>query len=254
MSVTLTTMTTKVRRRLADKTTRRDGTSISNPFYPDADITAAVNDCVRERQPDIIAQDKTFYLRTPAADYIGITNAVAASGLIIANEQYELPTDFKDFVKLVRSDLPGYPVVKKVKHDEQEALKISGAWLFYGFYATYPENVTPTHETCAVVSGVTSNAKTNRLRILPAPASTSYTYRLWYQRQPTEVSSGTHEIDIPDEWQEVIALDAALYLVGTTNERVAGLLAQQRDLALANRAKEQGNRDAGPVIFREARI
>ena len=54
--------------------------------------------------------------------------------------------------------------------------------------------------------------------------------------------------------QEVIALDAALYLVGTTNERVAGLLAQQRDLALANRAKEQGNRDAGPVIFREARI
>ncbi len=247
-------MTTKVRRRLADKTTRRDGTAITNPFYPDADIFLAVADAIRERQTDIIAADRSWYRQQKTADYVGITDAIAASGPIVANEQYDLPSDFKDFEKLVRSDLAGYPVVRKVDHQVQEALRIRGAWLFAGFYAVYPENVTPTYETCAVVTGMSSNSRKNRLRILPAPAATSYTYRLWYQRQHTEATAGAHELDIPDEWQEVIALDTALYLCATTNEKMAGLLAQQRDLALEARARDQGGRDASPIIFREARM
>lgn len=248
MSVTQAAMTTKVRRRLADASTRRDGTSVTNPFHSDATVQAAINDAVRERQSDIIAQDKTFYLTTAA--FVGITDAVAAT----SNQQYNLPSDFKDWVKLGRSDLPSYPTVKLVPHEFQDAYRYRAWDFFAGFYATYPENLSPSDETAAILTGVATGARTNRFRILPAPASTSYTYTLWYIRTPTEPSQTTYIVDIPDEWQEVVALDTALYLAAISNDESAGRLEHMRDLALAARLRDNGERNAGRVAFGNVRL
>src|SRR5688572_8483278 len=108
-------METKVRRRIADKVTRSDGTSIT-PFHTATDVQAAINDCLRERQPQIAAQDPTWY--QSETNYIGITDAVTAT----SNEQYNLPADFKAFLRLARSDLTYFPTVKKVERSELDQI------------------------------------------------------------------------------------------------------------------------------------
>lgn len=241
MAVTRTQMETKVRRRLADKTTRSDGTSIT-PFYPAADVQAAINDALRERQPTIIGHDKTFY--ASQTDYIGITDAVGST----SNEQYNLPSDFRDFIRLARKDLQYYPTVRKVTREELDACVYRNGWLFANDYQISER------ELCAILTGITSNARTNRIRILPAPTATSQTYRLYYVRIPTEPSSDSHELDMPDEWAEVVALDTALYLASTVNDEVAARLERQRDIALATRLNDNGGRDAGRLIFKDVRM
>lgn len=241
MAVTRTQMETKVRRRIGDKTTRSDGTSIT-PFHPAADVQAAINDCLRERQPLIITQDPTWY--QSETNYIGITDAVASTD----DEQYTLPTDFRAWIRLARTDLNYLPTVKKVERSELDMIYQQNGHLFAG------DSQLSENELCAILTGMTSNARVNRLRIVPAPASTSYTYRLFYQRIPTEPSSDSHDLDMPDEWAEVIALDAALYLANTVNSETVPGIERQRDLALAARLSDNGDRFAGRAIFGSARI
>lgn len=236
MPVTRTQMETKVRRRIADKTTRRDGTSIT-PFHPAADVQAAINDSLRERQPQIISQDASFYVTETT--YIGVTDAVVSTN----DEQFNLPSNFKDFIRLCRTDLTYLPTVKKVTREEADTIYYAKGYLFAND-VQLSEN-----EVCAVLTGMTSNARTNRVRILPAPASTSFTYKLFYTRVPTEPSSDSHELDMPDEWAEVIALDAALYLANTVNAEIAARLEHARDLAVAARVGDNGGRFGGRNVF-----
>jgi hypothetical protein len=234
-------METKVRRRIADKVTRSDGTSIT-PFHTATDVQAAINDCLRERQPQIHAQDPTWY--QSEANYVGVTDAVVSTN----GEQFALPADFKAFIRLARSDLTYFPAVKKFERSELDMIYQQNGHLFSG------DTQLSENEACAVLTGMVSNARVNRLRILPAPVATSYTYRLFYQRIPTEPSSDSHDLDMPDEWAEVIALDTALYLAQTVNSETAPAIEHQRDLALAARMGDNGDRFAGRAIFQNVRI
>ena len=104
MAIARSAFVTKVRVRLADRTTRRDGTAITTTRYPNADIQTAIDDALRDRQSDIETIDPTFYLSV--FDFIGRTNAIAASSSVtlpvVAYEQYAAPTGFKKLVRLDR--------------------------------------------------------------------------------------------------------------------------------------------------------
>ena len=246
MAIALTAMATKVRARIGDKTTRRDGTSITTTFYSTTEVTNATNDAVRERSAWIAERDKTFYRSVKT--YIGQTDAVSAAAgppLIVVNEEYALPSDFRSLEKLVRDDLPNEPTVKLVDLSSQEAYRWMAGY-FSGFYATYPESLSPSDETVAIVS----HATVTRFRILPAPASTAYLYKMWYQRYPTE---GGTNLDIPDEMQEIIALDTAILLCAGYNDEILPTLASQLELAVRARDDDYRGRDAGRWVFRRAR-
>jgi len=232
MPVTRSGMVSKIRLRLQDRSTRRDGTAITTPRFSDTDLNTVINDVIRDRQPLIAEMDKSWYRST--ADY-------TASG-----ETYSLPSGFKQWEELRRSDLSSYPIVPLIDYNEQDAAKYAYASLWSGFYAVHPENIAPAGSSAALLS-------TTQFRILPAPTS-SMTYRLFYQRVPTEPTADSSNLDIPDNFQEVISLDAALYLASSVDAEVAGRIERQLALAIDAREREYQGRDAGRVQFGQVRF
>lgn len=256
MSLTQTQGIAKVRLRLQDRSSRRDGTTITTPRFSDTDIGTALTDAIRDRQPFIESLDKSWY--TSVLDFVGVTDAVSSSSSttlpVVANEQYAAPTNIRQALRLARRDLTGYPTVRKVPYEQQDQIYYGGAGFFSGFYSTYPENLSPSSETWSFVTYNASGTETSRIRILPAPASTSYTYRFWFIRVPTEPSSGSHTLDIPPGFEELIALDAAIELAGSVNMETVPTLIGLRDLAIKARMDDYSGRYAGPHCLGEVRL
>lgn len=257
MAITQTQAIAKVRLRLQDRSTRRDGTAITTPRYSDADISSALDDAISDRQGLIQSLDGSWYLST--FDFIGVTNAIAASSSttlpVVANEQYALPSNFKELVRLARRDLLNFPTVRLVPLEHQDPIyyRTTGS-LFSGFYGDYPSALTSSAETCALVTYNAAGSPTNRIRIRPAPASTAYTYRVFFQRVPTEPAVAGDTLDIPFHWEEVIALDAAVELAASTNAGILQTLVAVRDRALAARTDDPGSRFAGRRVMPDVRM
>lgn len=259
MAITRTAAYAKIRLRLGDRATRRDGTSITTPRYANADLATAIDDAIRDRQPLLQSLDRTFYLST--FDFIGQTNAITADTSsttlpVVANEQYAVPSNFKEFVRLARRDLTNLPTVRIVPYEHQDAIYYgtTGGGIFSGFYSDYPSSLSSSQETVALVTYNATGTATNRLRIRPAPASTSYTYRLFFIRVPTAPDADADTLDIPAGWQEVVCLDAAIELAASTNSGVLSTLVGLRDQALAARMDDPGQRYAGRRIIGDVRI
>lgn len=254
MSVTQTAAIAKCRLRLQDRSTRRDGTAITTPRFSDTDIGTALNDAIRDRQPLIIERDRTFYMSV--FDFIGQTNAVAADASnttlpVVANQQYAVPSTFKDIVRLARRDLVNQPTVRLVPYEMQDAIYYGGA---YGGSSLFAETTPCTEETVSLVSYNHEGAATNRLRILPAPASTSYLYRLFYLRKPTEPDAAGDTLDIPATFLELVTLDAAVELAGSVNHAALPTLLGLREIALKARMDDETGRYAGPRVIRDVRL
>lgn len=248
MAITRSAMQEKVRRRLSDRSTRPDGTSVTTPEHPSADIQTQINDTVRLRQSDILQHDPSFYKTRQT--FTGQTDAVVGT----SNEQYTLPTSpaFLSWVELRRTDLSNYPLVPLVPYDEQDSRRFTG--FFSGFYSANPSALSPATESAALLTTLASNLIVQRFRILPAPASTSYTYALWYMRKPVEPSDDAHNLDIPDDWQDLIAIEAALELAESKNEPLADTLRTQRDRALAACILSIKARDVRRAVFGNVRM
>jgi hypothetical protein len=256
VSITQTTCIGKVRLRLQDRSTRRDGTAITTPRYSDTDIGQAITDAIRSRQPLIEGYDKSWYMSV--LDFVGRTDAIASSSSttlpITQYEQYSAPSNVKQAVRLARKDLTGYPTVTKVEYEQQDQIYSGGVGFFAGFASDYPENLSPSNETWSWVTYNAGGTLSNRIRILPAPASTSYTYRFWFVRIPTEPSSGSHVLDLPPDFIELIALDAAIELAGSTGEAILPTLVALRDMELQARDTDYKSRFAGRRVMPDVRL
>lgn len=256
MSVTRATMATKVRARSGDETTRRDGSAISTPRFSDAKVQQAINDAVRDRQPLIETLDRTWYMSV--LDFVGQTDAIASSSSttlpIVANEQYPAPSNMKRSVRLARRDLPNFPTVRQVSYEQQDQIAYVRAGWWAGFGASYPESLSPSDETWSLVTNNAAGTLSNRIRIKPAPAATTYTYRFWFLRTPTEPGADGHTLDVPPDWIEVIALDAAIILLGYTDDLTIRTLVPLRDVALQARMEDFHGRSAGPAQFGNVRM
>jgi hypothetical protein len=256
VSIARSAMETKIRIRIGDETTRRDGTAITSPRYSATKLQAVINNSIRSRQPLVQGYDKSWYMSV--LDFVGVTDAIASSSSttlpIVANEQYAAPSNVKQVVRLARRDLTGFPTVRKVDYHAQDQIYYGGTGFWSGLYASYPENLSPSNETWSWVTSNAGGTLANRVRILPAPASTSYLYRLWFQRVPTEPSADGHTLDLPPDFVELIALDAAIELAGTTSEAVLGDLIALRNIELQARADDYKNRFAGPHVLGDVRL
>jgi len=246
VSLTLTNAIARIRVLLRDPVTRPDSTSIT-PFWSDAEITSALNAAVTNRIPFVERLFDEFYKNTK--DYVGITDAIAAT----SNEKYKLPGCESDsspllrhWIEMRRTDLETRPLVLKVRAEHQEAFTLKLVGLFDGLYAAYPENLAPGAETCSIISG-------SRFRIKPAPASTDYTYRLWYKRYPTAVSSGSDVLDGPDVLLEVYCHDAAIELKQIVNAQSVTVLQNKLD-AIIQQLFGEGSQDQAPAIIGTPRM
>lgn len=251
MAVTQTAGIAKVRLRLQDRTTRRDGTAISTPRFSDTDISTALNDAIRERQPLIQTLDASFYLTV--LDFVGVTDAIAASSSttlpIVAGQQYDLPSGFKELVRLARRDITNFPTVRLVPYSAQDTIYSNGGNLF----ASTAEDVVTSETVSFVTSSVTTSTK-NRIRIVPAPASSSYTYRLFYIRLPVAPAVSSDTLDFPSPFLEIITLDAAIELAASVGDPMAQTLVVQRDAAIAARMDDPGSRNAGRRLIQDVRL
>lgn len=251
MSISQTAGIAKVRLRLADRSTRRDGTAITTPRFSDTDISTALNDAIRDRQPLIQTHDPTFYKST--LDFIGVTDKIATDTSsttlpVAASEQYAAPTNMKEYIRLARRDITGFPTVRLVPLESQDAI-YSG----YGTLFSPTAEDTCTNETVALVTYNTTGTATNRLRIKPAPAAATYLYRLFFVRIPTEPDTASDTLDIPSTFLEVVALDAAVNLAASVNLGTLGTLMALRDRALAARLDDPPGRNAGRRVIQNAR-
>lgn len=248
MSVALSVLRTRVRGILRDKTTRPDATAIT-PFWSDTEVNDAINAAVEARSGLITQIDPRFYLSTKT--YTGITDAITGT----SSEQYKLPgcesdasSIIKQWVVLRRSDLETYPALHWVEPDVHDPVSAGLVGLFDGLFSDYPENLFSSSESVSIISST-------RFRIKPAPAETTYTYKLWYIRQPTSmVNTDALTMDAPDDWKEVICYDAAIELKTTVNAATVVGLARIRDQKLADRLGDKHGRNAGRAVFGNVRM
>lgn len=246
MSIAMSVLRDRVRSLLRDKTTRPDATAIT-PFWSNAEVLNAMNAAVTNRQGLIGTVDPRFYLTTKT--YVGITDAIAST----SNEQYKLPgcesdssAVIRQWVVLRRSDLDTMPAVRFIEPDIQDPVN-AGDGLFDGLYSAYPENLYSSTETVALISST-------RFRIKPDPATTSYTYKLWYVKKATAMSADADLADIPDSWTEVIAYDSAIELKSTVNAASVGALLSVRNQLLQDLMGDRHGRNAGRAVFNGVRM
>lgn len=246
MPVTLAVLRARVRVLLRDPTARPDSTVIT-PHWSDAEILSELNASLKNRIPLVESIYEEFYKTTKT--YIGITDAIAAT----SDEQYKLPGMESDssavlrhWIVMRRDDLETKPLVPKIPSEHQEPVNAQITGLFDGLYAQYPENLAPGSETVSIISGT-------RLRIKPAPAETSYTYKLWYKRVPTALAVDADNIDGPDSLSEVYAHDAAIALKEIVDAASASALEKKLNKIIGPLIGE-GTQDQAPAIIGNPRM
>ena len=187
MTITLTNFQAQIHDAVRDlKATKR---------YPTTLINNQLDKWIRRVWPDIVKQVPRHYY-TVSSEYTGITDAQDS-----ANELYLLPdgspdAQFRSAAVLRRTDLTEKPPLHFINPQDQNIFRF-GKSNYFQYAAEAPAQ---TDESWSIFDAT-------QFKILPAPASTSYTYKLEYWRQHTTVTTGGTNIDIPTE-AESAAIDA----------------------------------------------
>lgn len=189
MAITRGDFRNRLRLRLADTS--------ATPFFTSTYLNDVINIKIRSIADYICSIDPAFYMQTTTIT--GITDAVADTN----NEEYAMPSGSKCLVNLYRQLGTGstaiYRPLEVINAEEHELYRYH-----YGTrLAMYAQNY-------QFAAFETVSFRNNNLRILPAPTSTSFVYKLEYIRQPTLITNDNDDIDIPPSWEEVLAMECCV--------------------------------------------
>lgn len=205
MATTRSTIRTRIQRRLGDTN--------STPFY----ATAFYNDIIDSRVQTwaglVCRLAPNWYLEH--TNFTGVDDAADST-----NEFYNFPADYRAFVQLERQYGTGsgrvYQPLRIVNAEDQDRWRLYDVGLL-----SLPDSLT-SYEQVVSIWGT-------QLRIVPAPSNNNYEYRLKYIRRPVALAADESNLDIPDEWMEVIVLDSAIYVMAQRGDPNAALLMELRD-------------------------
>lgn len=214
MAITRSTMRTQVRRRLGDEA--------ASPQYSDAFVNDIIDSRVRTRAGIISRFAPNWYLEHTAIT--GVDDATDSN-----YEFYNFPANYRAFIKLERQLGSGssavYQNVPVVNAEEQDRYRISNRTVLL-----LPDSFTNYELTVSIWD--------NQLRIIPAPSDNSYEFRCKYVRRPTNATSDSDNLDIPDVWQEFIQLDCVVFIMGQLGDPLAQNWRSLRDEEYVAMTKE----------------
>ncbi|MFQ6608920.1 MAG: hypothetical protein ACE5EE_10375 [Fidelibacterota bacterium] len=206
---------TRVRERLSDSGSVFDDTMIDN----------ALEDWARDIWPEILRKLPHYYIAR--ASYTGVTDAQDAD-----NEVYLLPSNFRSFAYLRRSDLSNRPTVEYVPNAIVQDMEfIAHAQLYDN-----PDAPLGSGETWSLYDAT-------QFTIIPAPSATSFTYELTYFKVPDHTS----KVDVPDEFLSRAVTEVAYLLALVDDDPLAEKLAQAVQLARNNMHKVSPDNQASVV-------
>lgn len=162
---------TRVRNRLRDTASQ----------FGDTLIWQTLDEAIISQQQIIHKACPNFYLSSDAIT--GITDAEGSSN----NERYTLPTDFRHHLKLRRTDVAGYPILRYVPIGEIDDYRLTGT-----------RSIIDDPDILPYADQVWSLYDSNSLIMVPAPTATTYTYRLDYLRKHVTADASGETVDIPD--------------------------------------------------------
>ena len=204
MSITRGDLRGMVQRRIGDSS----GNFYGSTFYNDI-----IDSRVSTWAGKVAQLAPNYYLEQTGYD--GVDDATDST-----YEFYEFPDDYRTFVKLERQFGSGtgviYQTLRTVNSEDQERYRLHSTGLL-----ALSDSLTNYEQTVAVWD--------TRFRIVPAPVSNDYTYRLKYLRKPVAASADESLLDIPDEWGEVVVLDCCVFVLSQLGDPVAQGLAELRD-------------------------
>lgn len=169
------------------------------------EIGPTLQDFISENYMVLVKSQPRFYLTQET--YTGVVDGEGDD-----SSEFELPEDFWYVGNIRRSDLADKPKLKYVgDHLDIDRYKYS---LHYKFYD--PDPAVPIQ---SVEAWTLFNA--THFRILPAPASSSYTYEFNYYRKWVEAVQGSDEVDVPDRAIPFVTAGVAHDLLLTSNDPTA---------------------------------
>ena len=183
---------------------RRIGDTSSTTFYS----TAFYNDIIDSRVrtwSGVIAQLAPNY-------YIEMTTVTGVDDADVSDyEFYSFPSNYRSFIKLERRFGTGrgalYQSLRVVNAEDADRYRTSSRTLL-----ALPDSLTNYEQVVSV--------QDTQFRITPSPVNNGYVYRLYYMRASVDAADDNSNLDIPDEWREVIVLDAAIYVLAQTGDPI----------------------------------
>lgn len=214
------------REEARSKIQRRIGDIASSTFY----TTAFYNDIIDSRVlsiAGILARHMpNYYLEHYA--FTGVDDAADST-----YEFYSLPTNYKEFVKLERQHGTGnsalFETVPRVNAEEQDRYKVANRLIL-----TLPDSLTNYEMTVSVWD--------TQVRLIPAPQNNSYEFRLKYLRRPTAATGDSSNLDMPDEYIELLVLESSVYILNQIGNPMAQNFMLLRDQELFRIQKESGRK------------
>jgi hypothetical protein len=201
MSIQRSTVKASIKRRIGD--------IASTAFYADAFYNDIIDSRTKTLAGLVAQLAPNYYLEFTS--YTGVTDAIDAD-----HEFYQLPTNFRAFSRLERKYGTGasavYESVEMVNAEDGDIYAKRVVPVMY-----LPTSYNTGNRTCSLFG--------TKLRIYPAPVDTGEVYRLIYMRQPVATSDDNDLLDVPDEWQEVLILDCAVFILAQTNDPTATTIA-----------------------------
>lgn len=175
----------------------------------DTVIQPTVDDVIKENYDLLVKTVPRYYLK-----FFYFTGRVDAEQ-DTDNEEYLLPDDFYGIGNLRRVDIQDKPKLRFIGNQlDQDKFRYNAA---YPFYDPDPNVPMLTTDTWTLYTATT-------LRILPAPASNDYQFKLSYFRKWEEAISGTDDVDIPDQATVFIAAASVLEILASEDDPVSDKL------------------------------
>lgn len=197
MSITRGNMRSRIQRRIGD--------TAATTFYS----TALYNDIIDARCQSWVEEIKrltpNYYLAHQ--NYTGVDDAIDT-----LYEFYNWPADFGTFVKLERQFGTGQAVVyqemRKVNPEDQDRYRIG-----FNLVLLLPDSMQNFQQTVADWG--------SKFRLIPPPQNNGYLYRLRYLQKYVAATADETVLNIPDEWQELITLDCASFVLQTSGDPIS---------------------------------
>lgn len=206
----LGTFQTRVRTLLRD-------TDSSNPVYDDTYIENILEGWINVNWMNMARKVPNFYLATQTIT--GVDDAIDA-----ADEQYELNLDFKSMLMIRRSDTDDRPVLSYKPLSHQDSYRFST-----NLYVKDEDAPNLSTEVWSFYDHDAAGDLKNRIRILPAPTSNTFTYEVTYYRKHTATAGGpTDLVDIPDEYITEAIHGVVLEIVERSEYQVPDLVKTTR--------------------------
>lgn len=222
MSITRSALRTKVQLRLGD----------TNNVYGSTLYNDIINAVTSTKSGEIAKYNPNYYLEQDIIT--GVDDATDST-----DEFYLLPSDFRTFVSLERR-LGGatdqgraYEKLPLVNAEESDRYRLANQSLLM------LSDTAINYEQVVSMWGST-------IRIVPAPANNDYVYELKYLRKSTDASADETNLDIPDEWAELITLEVAFKVACTVGDPIAqSHIAPQIQMEWRNMRNEYNRRTLG---------